>query len=285
VSNYLDSNSNNINSGGGGRLKRGAKKVNSKIVEEEFCLGQEVGVGGPQNSTNTILSITGGSKSNGVVQESPVGQLESFNSQNIDIGGGSKQIGGVYSDGPRIVYNKLNSKGPLNSSVSCPSLQAQKVDDFSPRRIHPIPAKLRKQNQLIHKLNLRIPNQASSKSNDHSFGKGSEANPQRPVLELAGVSRNFPSSSCERVNPTGSFSSAGSILCCSSIGSSEIRNCNTRFLHNHDMVTAIKVWKGATELGVEGEEEEHQYVERILINEKKEEEARRLREQLKQGCP
>jgi hypothetical protein len=51
------------------------------------------------------------------------------------------------------------------------------------------------------------------------------------------------------------------------------------------MVTAIKVWKGATELGVEGEEEEHQYVERILINEKKEEEARRLREQLKQGCP
>jgi hypothetical protein len=36
VSNYLDSNSNNINSGGGGRLKRGAKKVNSKIVRKNF---------------------------------------------------------------------------------------------------------------------------------------------------------------------------------------------------------------------------------------------------------
>jgi hypothetical protein len=36
-------------------------------------------------------------------------------------------------------------------------------------------------------------------------------------------------------------------------------------------------------LGVEGDEEEAQYVSRILINEKKEESARKLREQQKQG--
>jgi hypothetical protein len=74
-------------------------------------------------------------------------------------------------------------------------------------------------------------------------------------------------------------------LCYSSIGSTEIQNCNTRFLNNHDNITATKVWKGATELGVEGDDDEIQYVERILIIEKREEEARRLREHQKQGYP
>jgi hypothetical protein len=39
------------------------------------------------------------------------------------------------------------------------------------------------------------------------------------------------------------------------------------------------------ELGVEGEEEDEQYVERIRVNEKKEEEASRLRKQQNQGIP
>jgi hypothetical protein len=39
------------------------------------------------------------------------------------------------------------------------------------------------------------------------------------------------------------------------------------------------------ELGVDGAEEEGQYVERILLNEKQEEAARRLREQQQQGAP
>jgi hypothetical protein len=105
------------------------------------------------------------------------------------------------------------------------------------------------------------------------------------VLELAGVTRNSPSSQRARIKPVNSLSSAGTILCYSSIGSTEIQNCNTRFLNNHDNITATKVWKGATELGVEGDDDEIQYVERILIIEKREEEARRLREHKKQGYP
>jgi hypothetical protein len=74
-------------------------------------------------------------------------------------------------------------------------------------------------------------------------------------------------------------------LCCSDIGSAEIRNCNSRFIVSHDKVTTNKVWNGAVELGVEGVEEESQYVDRILNNEKREEAARRLREQRNQGNP
>jgi hypothetical protein len=48
---------------------------------------------------------------------------------------------------------------------------------------------------------------------------------------------------------------------------------------------AKKVWEGACELGVEGEEEDGRYVERILINEQTEESARRLRVQHNQGLP
>jgi hypothetical protein len=45
------------------------------------------------------------------------------------------------------------------------------------------------------------------------------------------------------------------------------------------------VWKGAAELGVEGKDEEIQYVDRILSNEKREEAARRKREQQNHVIP
>jgi hypothetical protein len=82
--------------------------------------------------------------------------------------------------------------------------------------------------------------------------------------------------------PANSLSSAGEILCCSSLGSSEIRNCNKRFIAQHEAEVATNVWKEIVELGVDGEEEEVRYMERILINEKREDAARRQREQQKQ---
>ncbi|GAU23839.1 hypothetical protein TSUD_380010 [Trifolium subterraneum] len=42
----------------------------------------------------------------------------------------------------------------------------------------------------------------------------------------------------------------GDILCCSSIKSAEIRNCNKKFLNKYEQEVASKVWKGAVELGV-----------------------------------
>jgi hypothetical protein len=87
-----------------------------------------------------------------------------------------------------------------------------------------------------------------------------------------GVTRNPPSKLGK--NTSTSISSAGEILCCSSINSSDIRNCSNIFLkkYNHDV--ADKVWEGAVELGVKGVEEAGRYVERIVINEGREVEGR-----------
>jgi hypothetical protein len=118
-----------------------------------------------------------------------------------------------------------------------------------------------------------------------SFSQDIEVNSRWTVLELTRVVKNPPSRSRGRTKPVDSLSSAGEIHCCSHIGSSEIRNCNTGFIVNHENAKANKVWQGVAELGVEGDEEEAQYVKRILNNEKKEESARRLSEQQKQGNP
>jgi hypothetical protein len=85
------------------------------------------------------------------------------------------------------------------------------------------------------------------------------------------------------MNAASSLSSAGAVLCCSSLSSSDIKNCNNRFITKHDEEAAIQVWHDVAELGVEGEEQEERYIERILCNEKREEAARRLREQTKHG--
>jgi hypothetical protein len=281
ASHCLDSNSNNIiiNSGGWASSKGGVVKVNSKTVEGGFCLGQEVGVVGPQNSTNTSLSITGGVNCNGSPHQ------KCINSQ-IE-GEGRIHKGGIYSEGPRAVFNKLNkliNDGPIIKTLSCPLLNTKDNSGTSLKRIHPIPASVRRQNQLIHKLNLRKPNSSIPLPVVQSSSRVSDVNPRPLELEFSGAVRNSPSSRPRgRTKSADSLSSAGEILCCSSIGSSEIRNCNTRFIVNHDNSTANKVWQGAAKLGVEGDEEEAQYVSRILINEKKEESARKLREQQKQG--
>ncbi|MCH84931.1 DUF4283 domain protein [Trifolium medium] len=99
---------------------------------------------------------------------------------------------------------------------------------------------------------------------------------------------------CSR-NPVGRFkavkakenslSSAGSILCCSSLNSVDIRNCNKQFWNKHELEANGKVWKDVKDLGVEGDEEDTLYVERLKSNEESDREARRLREQSKQGLP
>ncbi|MCI20323.1 hypothetical protein A2U01_0041485, partial [Trifolium medium] len=73
----------------------------------------------------------------------------------------------------------------------------------------------------------------------------------REVVVTDGVTRKLPSniSSCRL--KASSVYSAGEILCCSSINSSDIRNCNKIFLRKYDREVASKVWNGALELEVE----------------------------------
>jgi hypothetical protein len=270
--NCIVSNLNSLISGGGGRKKNDNNEVDSKIVEEEFCLGLEVGLDGPQHSTNTNLSITGGVSSNRLGQHDEDGPILSINSLNPAKSFNEdrrKQMGGVYSDCPRIVYNKLTQEGPIKLTVSCPNLHPQETSEIVKKHIHPVPANVRRQNQIIHKYNLGKPLNSFTKPTGDSVSQVSETPSSRAMTEQAGVIRNLPTRSRHMNKPANSLSSAGTILCCSSIGSSDIRNCNSRFIENHEITSAVKVWKGAAELGVEGAEEDEQYVERIRINEKK----------------
>jgi hypothetical protein len=75
------------------------------------------------------------------------------------------------------------------------------------------------------------------------------------------------------------------VLCCSSLSSSDVRNCNKRVIENHNLDTAQMVWQGVVDLGVEGEEVEDRYVERIPINDNRDDAARLLREQNQRGNP
>jgi mannosyltransferase OCH1-like enzyme len=88
-----------------------------------------------------------------------------------------KQQGGIYSDGPRIVYKKLNNEiHPQSKTMSCPTFMDKASRDTPLKRVHPIHAKVRRQNQIIQKLNLRNPTSAISQSTNASISVGSDAN-------------------------------------------------------------------------------------------------------------
>ncbi|CAJ2661946.1 unnamed protein product [Trifolium pratense] len=78
-----------------------------------------------------------------------------------------------------------------------------------------------------------------------------------------------------------SVSSAGTVLCCSSLQSSDIRNCNKVFLKNREKEVTSKIWKGARDLGVGGEEDEDVCIHHIHNNERRDEDGRILRAQQK----
>ncbi|MCH99418.1 hypothetical protein A2U01_0020430 [Trifolium medium] len=101
------------------------------------------------------------------------------------------------------------------------------------------------------------------------------------MMEEEGCSRNPISCNRPKKKSSNIVSSAGTILCCSSLNSSDIRNCNKNFLKRNETEVASKVWNGAVELGVEGEEDKEVYIQHIIGNERHDEESRVMREQLK----
>jgi hypothetical protein len=267
-------------SGGGGILMQGgvkSKKDNS-VVKDSTLLGQEE-IGGPQTFSNNQVSVAGGVDKR-LVQSDVVVQTQASDFVSFS-GGTNKQQGGVYSDGPRQVYLKLNH-GPTH--MSAPPQTSHIPDKSINTRIHPIPASIRKQQKLISKLHLRTPASKPSQVAPIPLTTSTESVSRSScVKEFA--HRNPPARTNHKQKQTSSLSSAGEILCCSSLNSSDIRNCNKRYVDNFNHTTAQKVWKGANDLGVVGVEGEEAYVKRILINENSEEEARILREQFQQNLP
>jgi hypothetical protein len=254
-----------------GYTEGSVEKENRMMVNGGFSIGREEVVGGSIDSINNQQSITGGMESRMILSDvaGPVLQpVQSFNPQ----GSALLKQGGVYSDGPRSVYLKLN-KGHLQYSNN-----RQPTKQF-PARVHPIPANIRKQQKLIHNLHLRTSTPCSSQQVAKSTFSDPEVDSRQNQIGEERAHRNPPYRHKPRKQQENSISSAGAVLCCSSLHSSDIRNCNKRFVDNFNHEAAKKVWQGATELGVVGDEEVESYVQRIINNENKEDEARILREQ------
>ncbi|CAJ2635642.1 unnamed protein product [Trifolium pratense] len=242
-------------------------KEDNRLVDGGILLGHEDGAGGTQHTSNTNLSITGGVVRN----ETQSAEVSCLQLSLVSEGGGEGHgTRGVYNDGLRNVYIKLTKAGAIGN---------QDAQGKGMTRIHPTPAKVRKHQHTIQNLNLKIPNPDLSLSSFRANPIEDEVSSCRSVFEFNGVTRNPPSQHRSSRKPTSSLSSVGEILCCSSLSSSNFHNCNRRFMEKYDQESAQKLWQGATELGVVGEEVEDTYVEKILNNEKRDEAARRLREQ------
>jgi hypothetical protein len=220
-----------------------------------------------------IILLSKGGVVRRFTQSEEVGQVQHSESLN-NSGGCSKHFGVVYSDGPRNVYHQLTN-GPINNS---PILQRvnHSTRQKTMTRIHPIPASVRKQQKIINKFHLCPTASLLAPQNKPQSTKSGKEGSTQGLSD--GVTRNPPDQRNRKKQQDGSLSSAGEILRCSSINSTDIRNCNKRITDNLNHDAAQKVWKGAIELGVVGDEGDDVYVKRILTNENQEDVTRRQRE-------
>jgi hypothetical protein len=274
------SNFNNSNERGVDSKEGGVCAEDNNLIKGGFELGQGEVVGGSQKSIsdqNTVLEKV----DRRLTQSDVVGQTKQFDNLLNSSGGTSKQIGGVYSDGPRNVYIKLN-KESVNNLVSFPAYATKKPMNS---RVHPIPASIRKQQQLINKLHLRSSASSSTQPTSIPSSSAKEVCSHRPIDGDEAVHRNPPYRIKPQKHRETSQSSTGGVFSCTSLVSSDIRNCNKRIIAQFNHEAAQKVWNGAMDLGVVGDEGDEFYVKRILINENSEKEARIHREQHQQIDP
>jgi hypothetical protein len=264
------------------KLKGGTAQQDSLNEKGRLLLGQKGCVDGPAKSICSLHTIAGGVESR-LTQSENLGCFQKPNFLLVRESGGKGEMKrGVYSDGPRSVYKKLNFD-PKNNSNALKKKNSYPKDTT---RASVLPsASLRTQQRLTQALSnkSRKPHTNSSSSFARPTLAEVDTVHGRRSPSSTGVRRNSPTNSGKK--SSNSLSSAGEILCCSSINSSDIRNCNNKFLKKHNHEIASKVWKGAVELGVEGDEEVEGYVDRIVTNEGREDEARIQREHRSQFNP
>jgi hypothetical protein len=264
--------------GGSANLEGGTDQQNSLNVNGGILLGQEGGVDGLANSTSLHQTITGGVVRR-LTQSENLGCGQKPNFLMVRASGGKGGLkGGVYSDGPSTVYKKLNGD-PKSKTTPLRRKNFCSKDMLLPS------ASLRTQHRIVQALGSKTrkaqTNSTSSIVRPHRSIEGPGSSSEISIS--SGVKRN-PPSNLGKIS-TISLSSAGEILCCSSINSSDIRNCNNNFLKKHNIEVASKVWKGAVELGVVGDDETGCYVDRIVTNEGREADNRIHREHGNQSYP
>ncbi|MCH85835.1 hypothetical protein A2U01_0006687, partial [Trifolium medium] len=144
-------------------LEGGVEEEDKLNVMDGNLLGQEEGVVGPTVPIILHQNVIGGVNRR-LSNSEPLGRSHKPNSLCFkDSGGKGERNRGVYSDGPRHVYNKLNSdpkpnKTPLKKKAS------QKKKGKAQQSVNLPSASLRKQHQLVQSLFSRNSTSRSSSS-------------------------------------------------------------------------------------------------------------------------
>jgi hypothetical protein len=237
----------NLNFEGGGKMtKGGATSVDN--LEEVIGLdsGQEGGVGGPNPPNNSSQIVTGGVSRKKIVSD--VVGLSPKPISNLVGGEGKGELkkGGVYTNGPRGVYELLNNNS-LSVANTPRSHRTKKKKGKASTIPCPPSASLRRQHLIAKSLSNRNShshvNVASATSESiHPVEEGAELNSTVEVVFERGPMQQLRESSS---------SQSGANRSCSSINSSCIRNCNKIILKKFEQEVVSKVWHGAVELGVD----------------------------------
>jgi hypothetical protein len=212
-------------------------------------VGQEEGVGGP-TLTNYPHNIVKGGVGRRLTKSEQLGRVSKPILSPMSKSEGKEKVkGGVYSDGPRVVYNTLNG----DACPPCSPKNRQGVKKikgiYSQNSVLPS-ASLRLQQQLLRSFKYRKSTSSSIPSVACSISDEAVCSNRQQETEVV-VKRSSPNKfKADRLR-AGSCSSVGDIICCSSINSSDIRNCNKNFLKKQEKEVASKVWSGAVGLGVE----------------------------------
>jgi hypothetical protein len=132
-------------------------KEDNRLVDGGILLGQEDGAGGRKNSIINHHNIKVGVLRR-LTQSDNMGCVTKLNRpKDIVSGGEVEQVGGVYSDGPRNVYLKLNkSLAHIDTTLLSKGMQVK--NNKVVKRVNPILAVVRKKQQIINNLNLKVPN-------------------------------------------------------------------------------------------------------------------------------
>jgi hypothetical protein len=169
--------------------------------------------------------------------------------QEGELVGTGKRKGGVYSDGPRSVYNRL-ATGPILQPIEKLNPLHKKHKNLIKSSVVLPSSALRKQQQLARSICSRKTNSVSAVS-----ATNFNCSEREGGSSVGGVRRNEAAvcNSSEGSSKIIKFSgsSARNTSGSSSINSSDIRNCNRLFLKKFEQEVASKVWNGALTLGVE----------------------------------
>jgi hypothetical protein len=271
----------NLNFEKGGKLDEGgAVLVDSLELVIGLDSGQGGGEGGSNPPNNLSQTVTGGVSKKGnkidIVGLASKPNLFSVRGE----GKGESKKGGVYCNGPRGVYEMLTTNS-LPIEISSQNQKLKKRKGKISTSTFPPSASLRRQHQMAKSLSCR---------NSHSRNCVVSASmvSVHPIEDE--VERNSTAEVVVERGPKQSRSSSltGGNLCCSSINSSCIRNCNKIFLKKFEQEVVSKVWHGAVELGVEcsshddkGERLKEVCLKEILDNELRDEEESFKREHKK----